>query len=143
MKLDMNVLLRICLLFFAASLITEIIFNLVVLPAKDTREREKEKPDELLEADVEGLRRLYRRNLPPMLEKAPVLSLTVEFGGSVFFVISGAVFLIFVYDQSNSLGWTLGCVPGLVFLYYLCSLVAILLATLLIRSVRENDEEDF
>jgi hypothetical protein len=135
-----DILLRICLLFFTASLITEIIFNLVVLPAKDTRE--KENPDELVGADAKGLRRLYRRNLPPILQKAPVLSLTVEFGGTVFFVVFGVVFLLFVYNESNSLAWTLGCVPGLVFLYYLCSLVGILLATLLMRSVRENEESD-
>jgi len=136
--LNVNVLLGISLLFFLASLITEIFFNLIVLPAKE--EREKAEPDRLLDANDGGLDRLYKNNRPSILRRVSLLNFLIESGGSLFFVIFGVTVLIYVYAVSDSITWILICVPGLIFLYFITNLVSILLSTLLMREIHRNDD---
>jgi hypothetical protein len=129
--------LVITILFFIASLITEIIFNLIVFPGKGKAEAQTNRAMEL---DTNPLNELYKTNRPMILRRIPVLSSLVESGGTVFFVMFAASFLITVYLKYHSIAWTLLCVPGLVFLFFISNLLSILLSTLLVQSVHEGDE---
>lgn len=133
----MSAFLVISVLFFLASLITEIIFNLIVFPGKGEAEAETNRAMEL---DTDPLNELYKINKPVILRRVPILSSLIESGGTAFFMMFGASLLIMVYLEYNSIAWTLLCVPCLVFLYFILNLLSILLSTLLIQSVHEGNE---
>ncbi len=133
-----RVMLGIAGLAYLASLVSEILFNRIVLPGN----REPPPWEDFGPAGADIFRRLYRRRRPQVLQRAPLLSILIERGGILFYVVACAVFSAYLYLALESPSWVLVvCLPLYVLAYFITSLLALVLATLLIRETEEDDNQ--
>lgn len=125
-------------LSLVASLVSETIFNAVILKSNKFAGT-ADAPDQE-EATSAG--ELYRQQRPPILRRIRFLDYGVRFGSVVFFLLFCLAVLALAFLKTESIGWTLLSVPGLVFLYFIGNLVSMMLATLLVRRGAEEEHQE-
>jgi hypothetical protein len=99
----MKTLFIISLVSLALSFLTDLIFNLIIMPVKKDVEKDTESPHNLL----------------------------IENGGFLFFILFSILFLIVAYSAKHSILWTLLCIPGLFFLYFVLNMISAFLSRVL------------
>jgi len=126
----MEILFIISIVSLVFSFLMDFIYNLIIMPVKKIMEKEHEGPHYVSEYD---LKEYYNINKPMILKQIPILGIIIEKGGFLFFSVFVISFLIVVYSVKYSFVWTLLCIPGLAFLYFVMNLVSALLSRLLVR----------
>lgn len=132
-----RVMLGIAGLAYLASLISEILFNRIVLPES----REQPPWEEFRSTGADLFRRIFRRRRPQLLQQAPFLSALIERGSILFYVLACGAFFAYLYLELESVSWIFLYLPAIVFAYFMSSLLALLLATLLVHEAGEEDED--
>ena len=134
----MKILLAISAFALAASIALDLIYNLITFPLKNETEKDPEKGT--VYEDPEVFTTFYQLNKPEILRKVPVADSLIKSGSALFYLIFSLTALIAVYLEYRSMTWVLACLPGLVFAYFIAGLVSILLATLLARGPRTEED---
>ena len=130
MGVGMKTIFIISLVALALSFLTDLLFNLIIMPVKKSMEKESDGPHYVNDYDLKAY---YRMNSPEILRKVSLLNFLVEKGGFFFFLLFSVLFLIAVYSFKHSIVWTLLCIPGLIFLYFVLNLVSTLLSRVIVR----------
>ena len=133
----MKILLAILISSFLISVILETIYNMITLAAKN--EFENNNPEELIEIDEKVLSLFYLLNKPIAIGELPVIDFLLKHGNILFFLIFSLTSLIIVYLEKHSIFFVLLCIPTLIFLYFITSLVSILFSTLFIKMRTEEE----
>lgn len=141
----MKILFAVSLFALFGSIVVDLIFNLITFPLKNEIEKDPEKRP--LYEDSEALTRLYYWNRPKILRENPLADALVRNGSTLLYLVFSLTALIGVYLFTLSVGWTLICIPALVFVYFLSSLVSVLLTTLMMKRAdsiggEEDDDAD-
>ncbi len=129
-------LLSVAALLYLAGLLTETLFNLIVLQAKE-REDARE-PGKLW--NRQDWSRLLEGSLPPF-RQAPWARAALEKGGAFLFALVGLLGLASLYLKTRSYSWLLAGLVGLVLLYTITNVLSLLLARLLMAEVSSGDED--
>jgi len=125
-------------LSLVASLVSETIFNAVILKSNKSGDT-ADAPDQ---EETTSAGELYRQQRPPILRRIRLLDYGVRFGSGVFFLVFCLAVLAVAFLKTGSIGWTLLSVPGLVFLYFIGNLVSMMLATLLVQRGAEEEHQE-
>jgi hypothetical protein len=86
-----------------------------------------------LNINGDDLKSYYHINKPMILRQVGFLNLLIESGGLLFFIIFSILFLIVAYSAKHSVFWTLLCIPGLFFLYFVLNMVSALLSRIMVK----------
>jgi hypothetical protein len=109
----MKTLFIISLVSLALSFLTDLIFNLIIMPVKKDVEKDTESPHYVNDNDLKSY------------------YLLIENGGFLFFILFSILFLIVAYSAKHSILWTLLCIPGLFFLYFVLNMISAFLSRVL------------
>ena len=112
------------------SFITDLLFNLIILPVKKEVEKDMIGNCNVSAGDLESF---YQMNKPMILRRVPLLDFLIENGGIFFFILFSILFLIVSYLISRSLLWTLLCIPGLFLLYFIITMISLFISRVLVR----------
>jgi len=112
------------------SFLTNLIYNLIIMPIKKDMERNSEGPHYINDNDLKSY---YHMNKPMILRQVSFLNLLIEKGGFLFFFLFSVLFLVVVYSAKHSILWTLLYIPGLIFLYFVLNLISVFLSRVLVR----------
>jgi len=126
----MKILIITSAISLVLSFVTDLIYNLIIMPIKKEMEQETEGPHNISPNDLEHY---YHINKPMILREVTILNTIIEFGGNFFFVIFSLLFLIAAYMVKKSILWTLLCIPGLVFLYFILNLISVSLSRVIVQ----------
>lgn len=124
----MKTLFIISLVSLALSFLTDLIFNLIIMPVKKDMEKDTERPHSVNDNDLKSY---YHMNKPMILKQVGFLNLLIENGGFLFFILFSILFLIVAYSAKHSILWTLLCIPGLFFLYFVLNMISAFLSRVL------------
>ena len=126
----MKTLFIISLVSLTLSFLTDLIFNLIIMPVKKDIEKGTEVPHYVNDNDLKSY---YHMNKPMILRQAGFLNLLIENGGFLFFILFSILFLIVAYSAKHSIFWTLLSIPGLIFLYFVLQMVSAFLSRMLVK----------
>ena len=126
----MKTIFIISIVSLAMSFLTNFIFNLIIMPVKKEMEKDAEGPHYVNDNDLKSY---YRINKLMILRQVGFLNLLIESGGFLFFMIFSILFLIVVFSVKHSVLWTLLCIPGLIFLYFVLNMISTILSRVIAK----------